>query len=159
MPLPTLISRADLDVVISPSDVDGYADDDSDGVGDAPVLDAIMAAASTRAGELLSGWKSVDDVIQLVAIDHGLRFAIAQIAVGMLARRRKEWANEKGEYPLDSTLRMGEATLKGIAKAERETIAQEAVGSNVLSHTYVNTSSGAPMFGRSSTNPTGRGGF
>src|SRR5690242_10116457 len=108
MPIPTLISRADLDVVISPRDVDDYADDDADGVGDAPVIEAILAAASTRAGELLSGWTSISDIVQVVTIDHGLRFAIAQIAVGMLARRRKEFCDDKGGYPLDSTLRMGE---------------------------------------------------
>ena len=156
-----LVERADVVAVCGPRAVDQWCDDDGDGVAEAEVVDDALDAASDRAGLLLEGW-SVENVVELVARDRAVKRAIAEVAAGLMGRRRPEFASDQGRFLSDAYLTRGEETLKKVAKGAERSAAQTTVGPPAASTSgasWVVTDGREPFARPSKAFPTGRGGF
>lgn len=156
-----LIERTDVERVCGAAAIDRWCDDDGDGIAEAENVEECLDAASDRAGVLLGQWPEAS-VVELVTNDRAVRRALAEIAAGLMGRRRAEWANDQGRFPSDAYLARGEDTLKRIFKDLERAAGSVGVGPPGMATSSANVSPSAARdpFMRATTDyPTGRGGF
>lgn len=156
-----LVERQDVERVCGARAVDQWCDDDGDGRAEPGNVDEAIDAASDRAGLLLAGWTEAQ-VEELVERDRMVKRAVAEIAAGLMGRRRIEFANDQGRFLSDAYLTRGEDTLKRIAKGEERTAAQAAIGppaTNESATPFALSDGREPFVRATKAYPTGRGGY
>jgi hypothetical protein len=104
---------------------------------------------------------SVAELTNMADADFAFRGYILDIAADIMARRRSEAINEKGETPFTAIRKLAEEKLEKIADAKRRMAGEESAGLNrkLSIRTNIDRSVNPLIFQPTKNNPGGSGGF
>jgi hypothetical protein len=154
-----LVTRAQLELRFGPRTVALYVDDDGDELGDSAVMALVLQEGSQRAVGLLLPGFSEAQILKLVDNDAAVRGYVLDICADVMGRRRPEHFDADGNTPYTKIRERAEAELSRIAKAETRARGESQAATNEVLQSRTNLTPSPLQFSKSTTYPTGQGGF
>lgn len=154
-----LITQADLEQRIGPANLAKMLDDDGDGIADPANVTWVLTTASRIAeGILRIAFKSQAQIKAIVDADDAIKNDIVEIGIGLSGGRRPGFLGADGKTPYSGWREAAEKRLKEVAEAKRRAIGEDTGGTNERLKSEVRPGT-EPVYGVTSTNPKGFGGF
>ena len=156
-----LVTLSQLERRFGPSTVSRYLDDDGDDTSEQTVAEEVLTEASQVAQGICLPAFSNGELENMADVDLAFRGYILDIAADIMARRRVEAINEKGETPYSGIRKLAEEKLEKIADAKRRMAGEEQAGINrkVSIRTNIDRNAHPLVFPPTKNNPGGSGGF
>lgn len=161
MPADLLVTQEDLENRVGSRVLARLLDDDGDGVADPSLVTWCLRTATDEAyGLLRTGFRSDEQIRDVVDTDAGLRNAITELAIGLAGSRKPSMVATDGSTPYAQWRTHATKTLEAWGAGKRRAKGETEGGRNEATKVRVQPiAAGDTVFIPSSSDPKGPGGF